>query len=357
VVIFGVALGFEAELAKVLDEEERMARSIFTITAPSDTARIDYQGHGEVVFTVTNAAGGAVRGRAKVILKEPKQTGWIKINGEVERDFVVNGTQQFTVSVDVPKDCKPGKYSFRFDVASVALPDEEYTQGPTISFSALPPPAQQKPSFPLWIIPVLAVLVLSVGGVVVWLLVRPTKPEAPAQATSTPNSEPSVSGMTSDDPAVKGEALTNADPLAAALRDTEPQGESRRGFYIGMATMDKHTLWGPGAQAIKDSLSPHGQLGFAAAAAYCLQRNNNADTASRGLAVVKADPSAETIRKQLPPGSWLGFDIGSGIFGNPAHGALGNTAMGPGSEKIRASLDTDGQRGFDAAVALYHPHR
>lgn len=27
----------------------------------------------------------------------------------------------------------------------------------------------------------------------------------------------------------------------------------------------------------------------------------------------------------------------------------GHTLMGPGSEKIRASLDADGQRGFDAA--------
>ncbi len=45
----------------------------------------------------------------------------------------------------------------------------------------------------------------------------------------------------------------------------------------------------------------------------------------------------------------MAFDIGTGIFGNPARGAQGNTLMGPGSEKIRASLDGAGQRGFDAA--------
>src|SRR6185437_15263077 len=38
-----------------------------------------------------------------------------------------------------------------------------------------------------------------------------------------------------DDLAIRGEAFTNADPLAAVLRDNQPQGESRRGFHIGMA--------------------------------------------------------------------------------------------------------------------------
>ena len=151
--------------------------------------------------------------------------------------------------------------------------------------------------------------------------------------------------------------MTNADPLATILRDNEPQGEGRRGFHIGMATEANNTLWGPGAQSIKDSLTTSAAVhGFTTAAAYCLQRNNNAETARRGLAVVKADPAADSARKLLPVGlSWLGFDIASGIFGNPALGALGNTAMGPGSRKIRASLDNDGQIGFDAAVALYHP--
>jgi hypothetical protein len=49
----------------------------------------------------------------------------------------------------------------------------------------------------------------------------------------------------------------------------------------------------------------------------------------------------------------LGFDIATGIFGDPALGALGNTLTGPGSLKIRDSLSAAGQRGFNAAVDLH----
>jgi hypothetical protein len=49
----------------------------------------------------------------------------------------------------------------------------------------------------------------------------------------------------------------------------------------------------------------------------------------------------------------LGFDIATGIFGNPALGAQGNTAWGPGSQKIRDSLSPAGQRGFNASVKFH----
>ena len=48
-----------------------------------------------------------------------------------------------------------------------------------------------------------------------------------------------------------------------------------------------------------------------------------------------------------------GFDIATAIFGDPAKGALGNTAMGPGSLGIRGALDAVGQRGFDASVKIH----
>src|SRR5215472_10484662 len=108
--------------------------SPFMITTHSDTARLDRNGHGEVVITVTNTAGSALRGRARCVPQALTQGGWMKVR-EPERDFAASSTQQFTVAIDLSKDCKPGKYSFRFDVVSVALPDEDYTQGPTISFS------------------------------------------------------------------------------------------------------------------------------------------------------------------------------------------------------------------------------
>ena len=48
----------------------------------------------------------------------------------------------------------------------------------------------------------------------------------------------------------------------------------------------------------------------------------------------------------------LGFDIATGIFGDPALGAQGNTETGPGSLGIRDSLSRAGQRGFNDSVKL-----
>ena len=52
------------------------------------------------------------------------------------------------------------------------------------------------------------------------------------------------------------------------------------------------------------------------------------------------------------PRYWLGFDIATGIFGDPALGAQGNTQSGPGSLGIRDALSPASKRGFNAAMEL-----
>jgi hypothetical protein len=168
-----------------------MARTIFAITAPSVSVPLDNRGHGEIVFTVSNTGGRALRGRAKLIPQDPQQSKWTKIRGEAEREFAINGTQQFSVSVDVPAETKPGKYSFRFDVLSVELPDEESTQGPTVSFSnlsTLPPPNH---AFPWWLIVVPAIAVIALGGTAIWFATRGVPQSGPSPGgTSTATSPP-----------------------------------------------------------------------------------------------------------------------------------------------------------------------
>ncbi len=178
-------------------------------------------------------------------------------------------------------------------------------------------------------------------------------PTLTAQPTALPKRREGESNAL----AAAGEVKTNADPLASAIRDRQPAA-ARTGFHIGMAVMAEHTLWGPGAQSIKDGLDPAEQVGFALAAEYCLQRNNNADFAARGAAIAAKDPEDAVARAAIEPAGlyWLGFDIATGIFGNPALGAQGNTLMGPGSENIRASLGADGQRGFNDAVKYHLAH-
>ena len=161
--------------------------------------------------------------------------------------------------------------------------------------------------------------------------------------------------------AARGEAIANEDPLAVELRNREPEGPGRRGFDIGMAAAEGHTLPGPGKQRTRDSLTPAERGGFNTAVSFSLERNRNAVLAAKGAAIAKADPIVAEARRYYgrartveSDGFYrLGFDIATGIFGDPALGARGNTATGPGSMKIRNGLSLPAQKGFDASVAFH----
>lgn len=153
--------------------------------------------------------------------------------------------------------------------------------------------------------------------------------------------------------ATKGKVIANADPLAVELRNRET-GSSQRGFDIGMAAAEGQTLPGPGKQKIHDELSLAEQIGFSKAVDFSLERNNYFELAAKGAYIAKTDPKVAEARTINPSVFyWLGFDIATGIFGDPALGAKGNTLTGSGSLKIRDSLSVDGQRGFDASVKLH----
>ena len=151
--------------------------------------------------------------------------------------------------------------------------------------------------------------------------------------------------------AARGEILANEDSLALELREQQPDGPSRRGFDIGMAAAEGQTEPGPGKQRIHDSLSPDEQPGYRAAVAFSLERNRNAEWARKGAAIAEADSVIGEARNAGNDVFYkLGFDIATGIFGDPALGAKGNTATGPGSLGIRNALSASGQRGFDDSV-------
>jgi len=178
--------------------------------------------------------------------------------------------------------------------------------------------------------------------------------EAQCRAAGGPQPPAAASAQTADALAAKGEAIANADPLALTLRNRESEGAGQRGFDIGMAAAEGDTLPGPGKQRIHDALTPAEQRGFETAVAFSLERNRNADAAARGAAIAKVDPlvaAARTVERDVFYS--LGFDIATGIFGDPALGAQGNTATGPGSLSIRDSLSAAGQRGFNASVTLH----
>jgi hypothetical protein len=85
-----------------------------------------------------------------------------------------------------------------------------------------------------------------------------------------------------------------------------------------------------------------------------LEESCRANLAARGAAIAQVDPVVAQARAAETDAQYQqGFDIATGIFGDPALGAQGNTATGPGSLGIRDSLSAAGQRGFNDAVKLH----
>ena len=121
-----------------------------------------------------------------------------------------------------------------------------------------------------------------------------------------------------------------------------------------MAAAEGQTQPGPNKQRIHDSLSPTEQKGFRIAVAFSLERNKNGGFTAKGAAIAEVDPTVAEGRTADADAFYsLGFDIATGIFGDPALGAQGNTATGPNSLGIRDGLSAAGQRGFNVAVALH----
>lgn len=153
--------------------------------------------------------------------------------------------------------------------------------------------------------------------------------------------------------ATRGETLARQNPLSAELRNREPNSSTRRGFCIGMAAAEGHTSPGAGKDKIRTLLNGMEQSGFDRGVLFSIDRNRNADFAKVGATIATKVPAvAEARIAENDPFFWLGFDIATGIFGDPKLGAKGNTAIGAGSLKIRDALGAGAQRGFNASVKL-----
>ncbi|MCM3873215.1 MAG: trypsin-like serine protease [Pyrinomonadaceae bacterium] len=165
---------------------------------------------------------------------------------------------------------------------------------------------------------------------------------------------PPIDATQHDALAAKGKAIANQDPLSIELRNRESDRLSRLGFDVGMAAAEGQTQDGPNKKRIHDSLSPAEQSSFRTAVAFSLERNKNAAYATKGATIAELDSLvAEARTADSDVFYWLGFDIATGIFGDPALGAQGNTQTGPNSLGIRDGLSAAGQRGFNAAVKFH----
>jgi hypothetical protein len=147
----------------------------------------------------------------------------------------------------------------------------------------------------------------------------------------------------------------NQDPLAVELRKGLLDAPSRRGFNIAFGADPGGTAPGPGKDRIRNSLIEAERGGFDIAVSYFTVRNRNLEFATKGAAIAKLDPKVAEARSHRESDAFylLGFDIATGIFGDPALGGQGDTSPGPGKQKIRDFLNNNGKMGFDASMKLH----
>ena len=161
-----------------------MAKSFAITTTATETLKADAKGHAQAVFTVTNTTARPMRGLTRAKALEATKREWLSITGDSERDFGAGATAQLTVNFDAAS-VPAGKYPFRLDVDSALNPEEDFTEGPTVTVEVASAPAPpEKKKFPIWIIIVIAAVVLLIGGVILFLVLG--RGEKPAEVAATP---------------------------------------------------------------------------------------------------------------------------------------------------------------------------
>jgi ElaB/YqjD/DUF883 family membrane-anchored ribosome-binding protein len=148
----------------------------FDITVTNPKLSLDANGHGETLFTVTNSSSETRQVALKLATINPQHKNWLKMEGELEREFPKGGTHQYPVKIEVPADKFKGRFDFRLEVYSAVEAKEKLTQGPSVTVEMKPvvKPIANKPpkkGFP-WLVAIVVILVLSnIGSVVaLWQL-------------------------------------------------------------------------------------------------------------------------------------------------------------------------------------------
>jgi N-acetylneuraminic acid mutarotase len=171
--------------------------SPFAITTTTNTVSLDSNRQGQTSFTVSNTTKRAVRGHASIVARPESSAPWLTLQDEAERSFVGAGSQQYSVQIAIPADAKAGEYTFQLNVADMANPDENFSQGPTVRFTVEEPSAPQKKPFPWWIVlAIIGGLILLIGGTYSIVRVNQKAPTAIAQATTTATVQASTTAST-----------------------------------------------------------------------------------------------------------------------------------------------------------------
>lgn len=190
----------------------------FTVTAAGQKVNLDGTGSAEAQYTVTNTSPDDLNGRLLTTPQDPAKPEWFSIVGESTRDFAPGAAEQARVQIKVPAGTPPATYSVRLDAVSEANPDEDFTEGPSVSFDvALPKPPEPWWKRWWWVFLIIAIVVLIGIGLAVWLLTKSDKP-APTPTTTavTMVNVPPVIGLAQAD----GESQLQGAGFAVRVRRT-----------------------------------------------------------------------------------------------------------------------------------------
>ena len=158
----------------------------FAITTATNSVILNDSRQGEVSFTVANVSGRQLPARAHIVPQGEAQADWFTLAGDSEREFAIAGVQQYTVRIQVPPEATPGNYLFRLDAVGIRVPDEEFAEGPSVTF-VVPEQQEKAKPFPWWLVAVGAVSLLVIAVVVVNQAWPPATP-TPSTLTPTPTS-------------------------------------------------------------------------------------------------------------------------------------------------------------------------
>lgn len=138
-------------------------------------------------FTVTNKTAQAISGRFKIAPQGDAKAEWLQLEGEKERPFGPSETQKINVNVSLPGDVPAGEYKFRLVVMNVNDPGNDFTESAVVTFSPpkIVPNGGQRKIWPYIVAAV--VLLLLVGGVVVYLVWPRPGPAVVASGIDIPN--------------------------------------------------------------------------------------------------------------------------------------------------------------------------
>lgn len=147
----------------------------FVITTATNTILLDEARTGEATFTATNKTGHPVRGRASAVALPPTLGDWVGVVGEAERDFPIDGAEQFVLRV-VATDAPAGTFPVRLDVVSTSNPDDEWGQSAVVAFEIPegpppepPPPPPDRPGYKETLVGSLVGLAVAVVAAIVIL--------------------------------------------------------------------------------------------------------------------------------------------------------------------------------------------